>query len=122
MRMKKANNKREQLRLIRKYLHGLMSDVEERSFFDKIKTDESLRRLAAAEVVLCKNYEFEQRRNELFVEELQKIATGSLSFDSNRDIATETDIKIVFIKKVQEDERLRELRRRLRLLRGRENV
>lgn len=32
MRMKKANNKREQLRLIRKYLHGLMNDVEERSF------------------------------------------------------------------------------------------
>ena len=93
MRMKKANNKREQLRLIRKYLHGLMNDVEERSFFDKIKIDESLRRLAAAEVVLCKNYEIEQRRNELFVEELQKIATGSLSFDSNRDIATETDIK-----------------------------
>ena len=95
MRMKKANNKREQLRLIRKYLHGLMNDVEERSFFDMIKIDESLRMLAAAEVVLCKNYEFEQRRNELFVEELQKVATESLSFDSNRDIAIaiETDIK-----------------------------
>ena len=95
MRMKKANNKREQLRLIRKYLHGLMNDVEERSFFDMIKIDESLRMLAAAEVVLCKNYEFEQRRNELFVKKLQKIATGSLSFDSNRDIAIaiETDIK-----------------------------
>lgn len=93
MRMKKAYNKREQLRLIRKYLHGLMNDVEERSFFDKIKIDDSLRRLSAAEVVLCKNYEFEQRRNELFVEELKKIAFGSLSFDSNRDIATETDIK-----------------------------
>ena len=72
-----------------------MNDVEERSFFDMIKIDESLRMLAAAEVVLCKNYEFEQRHNELFVEELQKIATGSLSFDSNRDIAIaiETDIK-----------------------------
>ena len=72
-----------------------MNDVEERSFFDMIKIDESLRMLAAAEVVLCKNYEFEQRRNELFVEELQKIASGSLSFDSNRDIAIaiETDIK-----------------------------
>ena len=93
MRMKKANNKREQLRLIRKYLHGLMNDVEERAFFDMIKIDESLRMLAAAEVVLCKNYEFERRRNELFVEELQKVATESLSFDSNRDIATETDIK-----------------------------
>ena len=93
--MKKANNKREQLRLIRKYLHGLMNDVEERSWFDMIKIDESLRRLAAAEVVLCKNDEFEQRRNELFVEELQKVATESLSFDSNRDIAIaiETDIK-----------------------------
>ena len=95
MRMKKANNKREQLRLIRKYLHGLMNDVEERSFFDMIKIDDSLRRGAADEVVLCKNYEFEQRRNELFVEELQKIASGSLSFDRNRDIAIaiETDIK-----------------------------
>lgn len=91
--MEKVNHKREQLRLIRKYLHGLMNDVEERSFFDKIKIDESLRRLAATEVVLCKNYEFEQRSNELFVEELKKISSGSLSFDSNRDIATETDIK-----------------------------
>jgi hypothetical protein len=72
MRMKKANNKREQLRLIRKYLHGLMNDVEEQSFFDMFKIDESLRRLAAAEVVLCKNYEFEQRRNEFLVKELQK--------------------------------------------------
>ena len=70
-----------------------MNDVEERSFFDMIKIDESLRRLAATEVVLCKNYEFEQRSNELFVEELKKISSGSLSFDSNRDIATETDIK-----------------------------
>ena len=70
-----------------------MNDVEERSFFDKIKIDESLRRLAATEVVLCKNYEFEQRSNELFVEELKKISSGSLSFDSNRDIAIETDIK-----------------------------
>ena len=93
MRMKKANNKREQLRLIMKYLHGLMNDVEEQSFFDRLKIDESFRKLAAAEVVLCKNYEFEQRRNELFVEELQKIASGSLSFDSNWDITTETDIK-----------------------------
>ena len=91
--MEKVNHKREQLRLIRKYLHGLMNDVEERSFFDMIKIDESLRRLAATEVVLCKNYEFEQRSNELFVEELKKISSGSLSFDSNRDIATETDIK-----------------------------
>ena len=89
--MKKANNKREQLRLIRKYLHGLMNDVEERSFFDKIKIDESFRRLAAAEVVLCKNYESEQRRNELFVEELRKIDSGSLSFCKNRDRITETD-------------------------------
>ena len=89
--MKKANNKREQLRLIRKYLHGLMNDVEERSFFDKIKIDESLRRLATAEVVLCKNYESEQRRNELFVEELRKIDSDSLSFCKNRDIITETD-------------------------------
>ena len=91
--MKKANNKREQLRLIRKYLHGLMNDVEERSFFDKIKIDESLRRLAAAEVVLCKNYAIEQKRNEHFVEELKKIGSGSLSFCGNRDIITETDIK-----------------------------
>ena len=89
--MKKENNKREQLRLIRKYLHGLMNDVEERSFFDKIKIDESLLRLAAAEVVLCKNYESEQRRNELFVEELRKIDSGSLSFCKNRDRITETD-------------------------------
>ena len=70
-----------------------MNDVEERSFFDKIKIDESLRMVAAAVEGLCKNYEVEQRRYELFVEELQKIASGSLSFDSNRDIATETDIK-----------------------------
>ena len=91
--MKKANNKREQLRLIRRYLHGLMNDVEERSFFDKIKIDESLRRLAAAEVLLCKNYEFEQRRNEYFVEELRKIDSGSLSFCGNRDIITEIDNK-----------------------------
>ena len=68
-----------------------MNDVEERSFFDKIKIDESLRRLAAAEVVLCKNYESEQRRNELFVEELRKIDSGSLSFCKNRDRITETD-------------------------------
>ena len=89
--MKKANNKREQLRLIRKYLHGLMNDVEERSFFDKIKIDEGLRRIAATEVVLCKNYAIEQKRNEHFVEELKKIGSGSLSFCKNRDIITETD-------------------------------
>lgn len=90
-RMKKKNHKREQLRLIKEYLHGLMSDAEEQSFFDKIKADKSLRRLAAAEVALCKNYEFEQRCNEHFVEELKNIDSCSLSFCVNRDIITETD-------------------------------
>lgn len=90
-RMKKKNHKRDQLRLIREYLHGLMSDAEEQSFFDKIKADKSLRRLAAAEVALCKNYEFEQRCNEHFVEELKNIDSCSLSFCVNRDIITETD-------------------------------
>lgn len=91
--MKKEFKDREQLRLIRRYLRGLMNDVEEKSFFEKIKIDEGLRRIAATEVVLCKNYAIEQKRNEHFVEELKKIGSGSLSFCGNRDIITETDIK-----------------------------
>lgn len=90
-RMRNKNQKRDQLRLIREYLHGLMNDAEEQSFFDEIKADKSLQRLAAAEVALYKNYEFEQRCNEHFEEELKNIDSGSLSFCVNRDIITETD-------------------------------
>ena len=89
--MKSGNNNREQLRLIRRFLYGLMNEIEENSFFEKIKIDKDFRRLAVSEAVLCKNYESEQRRNELFVEELRKIDSGSLSFCKNRDIITETD-------------------------------
>jgi hypothetical protein len=68
-----------------------MNEIEENSFFEKIKIDENLRRLALSEAVLCKNYNLEQRRNKVFVEELRKIDSGSLSFCKNRDIITETD-------------------------------
>ena len=60
--MKSGNNNREQLRLIRRFLYGLMNEIEENSFFEKVKIDENLRRLAVSEAVLCKNYNLEQRR------------------------------------------------------------
>jgi hypothetical protein len=59
--MKSGNNNREQLRLIRRFLYGLMNEIEENSFFEKIKIDENLRRLALSEAVLSKNYNLEQR-------------------------------------------------------------
>lgn len=54
--MKSGNNNREQLRLIRRFLYGLMNEIEENSFFEKIKIDKDFRRLAVSEAVLCKNY------------------------------------------------------------------
>ena len=91
--MKSGNNNREQLRLIRRFLYGLMNEIEENSFFEKVKIDENLRRLAVSEAVLCKNYNLEQRRNKIFVEELRKIDAESLPLSSVWDNNTETDIK-----------------------------
>jgi len=90
--MKSGNNNREQLRLIRRFLYGLMNEIEENSFFEKIKIDENLRRLALSEAVLCKNYNLEQRRNKVFVEELRKIDADCLLLSSEWDNKAETDI------------------------------
>ena len=90
--MKSGNNNREQLRLIRRFLYGLMNEIEENSFFEKIKIDENLRRLALSEAVLGKNYNLEQRRNKVFVEELRKIDADCLPLSSEWDNKAETDI------------------------------
>ena len=89
--MKSGNNNREQLRLIRRFLYGLMNEIEENSFFEKIKIDEKLRELAVSEVVLCKNYGMEQIHNKELVEELRKTEAGSLLLCPEWDSNTETD-------------------------------
>ncbi len=91
--MKITSNKNKQLYLIRRFLYGLMSEVEEISFFEKIRTDEKFRRLAAAEVILCKNYAIEQRRNQQFVQELKKIDAGCFPFSQQGDDKIESDIQ-----------------------------
>ena len=91
--MKSKNSNKEQLRLIRRFLYGLMNEIEEKSFFEKIKIDEKLRKLAISEVVLCKNYNIEQMHNKVFVEELRKIDADCLPLSSVWDNNTETDIK-----------------------------
>ena len=90
--MKSGNNNREQLRLIRRFLYGLMNEIEENSFFEKIKIDKDFRRLAVSEAVLYKNYNLEQRRNKVFVEELRKIDADCLPLSSEWDNKAETDI------------------------------
>ena len=89
--MKSKNSNKEQLRLIRRFLYGLMNEIEENSFFEKIKIDEKLRELAVSEVVLYKNYSMEQIHNKELVEELRKTEAGSLLLCPEWDNKTETD-------------------------------
>jgi len=89
--MKSKNSNKEQLRLIRRFLYGLMNEIEENSFFEKIKIDEKLRELAVSEVVLCKNYSMEEIHNKELVEELRKTKAGSLLLCPKWDSNTETD-------------------------------
>lgn len=89
--MKSKNSNKEQLRLIRRFLYGLMNEIEENSFFEKIKIDEKLRKLAVSEVVLCKNYSMEEIHNKELVEELRKTEAGSLLLCPEWDSNTETD-------------------------------
>lgn len=82
----KLNKNAERLNVIRRYLCGRMSDVEEKSFFEQIKTDLELRRQAAAEALLCKNYIIAQNvENEKIVDCLKKMNDFCLPFEENRD-------------------------------------
>jgi hypothetical protein len=89
--MKSKNSNKEQLRLISRFLYGLMNEKEENSFFEKIKIDEKLRALAVSDVVLCKNYSMEEIHNKELVEELRKTEAGSLLLCPEWDSNTETD-------------------------------
>lgn len=72
MKQHKKNKSQMRHKCVKRFLYGLMNEVEEQLFLKRLKHDPILRRLAASEALLSKNYAIQQRLNKQILDEFKK--------------------------------------------------